>query len=112
MSNTTHERLYDQVTARTALLALASHVTDLPAVGVDICPDSDGVRLAVHVHNNPNGFEWWREALSLDPANATTRTHSDFCTVQISGAVGSISVSLVGYLPLPAGADAPVLSAA
>ncbi|WP_042410244.1 hypothetical protein [Streptacidiphilus carbonis] len=110
MYSDTNERLYSQVAARTALLALASNVTGLPAANVDVNPDHDGVRLDIHIHNNPDGFEWWREALALDPADARFRTHSDFCTVQIDGTAGTVTLSLVGYLPLPV--DVPVLSAA
>jgi hypothetical protein len=111
VSSDTNERLYSQAAARTALLALASHVTGLPAASVDIFTDNGG-ELAVHIHNNPDGFEWWREALGLDPAGATSRTHGDFCTVKIGGTVGAVAVALVGYLPLAVDTDTPALSGA
>jgi hypothetical protein len=110
MSKEIAERLYSQVTARAGLLALVSQVTGLPSATVNFYPGDDGGELAIHVHDNPAGFEWWREALGLDPTDAKSHVLTDFCTVTVTGAVGAVAVTVTGYLPLPA--DAPVLSAA
>jgi hypothetical protein len=97
----THTLAGQQVTAAGALLALVTRFADLPAAEFEIGSDPYRADLMIHVHNDPPGFEQWREALDLDPQTANLNERNDFQSLSITARRYGARVRLVGYLPAP-----------
>jgi hypothetical protein len=89
-----------------AVSALLALVRETPATGLAEFHLSDG-ELGIQIHDNPAGFEWWREALGLPPDATRLTDYRTFTTIDLPGQVGSLRVRLVAYLPpLPKADDA------
>jgi hypothetical protein len=93
------KRAINQQAAAMALLTLISPGLDVPAATVDVRPSWSEV--TIHVHRDPAGLEWWREALGLNPDAGDLSLRNDYCIVRFTGQIGSIEVCLIGFLPLP-----------
>ncbi|WP_051942589.1 hypothetical protein [Streptacidiphilus rugosus] len=105
MTSPTRTPLHRQASTVRTLLALIDQYPNLPAADFDVSSSPVGERLTINVHNDPAGFEMWREALGLNPENSELVAFSDFAAVKVFGQTDGIRVRLIGYLP-------PVLDAA
>ncbi|MET9176740.1 hypothetical protein ABZX88_00695 [Kitasatospora aureofaciens] len=102
-----------QLTAASALLAILTAHTDLPAPQVDLrptyVPSIGAVAWGLHltVHDDLGVFEQWRSALDLDPA-AVDHKHNlagYLAWLTVTGMAFGVPVALVGFYNLPEPAD-------
>lgn len=79
---------------------LAVDHPNLPAPHVGMSPHYPH-RLTLSVHSDLAGFEAWREALGIDPAEVRRNTQSGGTTLVLTGAatIADAHVELVGYAP-------------
>ncbi|WP_037605058.1 hypothetical protein [Streptacidiphilus rugosus] len=109
MSTKPFSPLSEQDNTVRALLALVTQFPDLPTASFQVNPYIP--ELTINVHNDPAGFEQWRESLGLDPQTSTEKDYRTFYAVEVPGEFAGVGVELVGYMPIPIEHDAPAAAA-
>ena len=79
---------------------LAADHPNLPAPHIGVSPHYPH-RLTLSVHGGLDGFEAWREALGINPADVRHNTQSGGMTLVLtdSATIADAHVDLVGYAP-------------